>query len=121
MKNRLTVIAEDRDFCRRDAEALAGCPSGFGVDLAEAKIELAQVARGNGCLFRDAKDFFANLWRKIDARVIEEFRVEVWRSAGDLCQRDVDAVGGRAGHEAEDEERFVVGRQGRKKISPQRT
>ena len=60
----------------------------------------------------DAKNFFSNLRREIDARVVEEFCVEVWWGAGDLCEGDVDAVGGSAGHQAEDEERFVVGRQG---------
>ncbi len=44
MKNRLPVIAEDRDFGGRDAESFTGCQSGFGVDLTEPEIELAQVA-----------------------------------------------------------------------------
>lgn len=112
MKNRLAMVAEDGDFFRRDAKAFAGLQSGFGVDFAKAKIHLAQVAGWNGSLFGDAEDFFADLRRKIEARVVEEFRVEVGRGAGDFGQGNIDAVGGGSGHEAEDEERFVIGRQG---------
>ena len=112
VKNRLTVVAEDRDFFRRDAEALAGGQSGIGVDLAEAEIHLAEIADRNRSLLGNAEDFFSDLSGEIDACVIEEFRVQVWRGAGNFCQGDVDAVGGGAGHQAEDEERFLSGRQG---------
>ena len=116
----LAVIGEKRDFFRRDAEAFAGGQGCFGVDLTEAEIELAQVAGGNESLFCDAEDFFAHLRGKIDGCVIEELGVEVWGGTGDFGQSDIDAVGGGAGHHAEDEERFVRGWQGGKKISPQR-
>ena len=85
MENSLTVIPEQRDFFRGDAEPFAGGERGFGVDFAEAEIELAEVGRVNGSLFGDAKDFFADFRREVDARVIEELRVEVWRRAGHSC------------------------------------
>ena len=98
MKDGLAVVAEDIDFLWRDAETFAGGQGGFGIDLAEAEIELAQIAGRNGRLFGDAEDFFTDLRWEIDARVMQEFRVEGWRGAGDFCQRDVDTVGGCAGH-----------------------
>ncbi len=39
MKDRLAVIAEDRDFFGRDAEVFAGRQGGFGVDFAKAEIQ----------------------------------------------------------------------------------
>src|SRR2546421_697996 len=51
MKNGLAVVADEIDFARRDAEFFVGGKGGFGVDVAEAEVELAQFAGGDGILF----------------------------------------------------------------------
>src|SRR6266705_7220755 len=54
-------------------------------------------------LFRNAQDFLAKRGRKFDRRVAKQPCVQTRRRAGDAGKRHVNAVGGRAGHEAEDE------------------
>jgi hypothetical protein len=106
--------------CRSSGtEALAGGERGFGEDFSQTKVELAELAGGDGLLLGDAQDFFADGGREVDRGVVEEFGPEIWWCTGDLGHRNVNGVGGSAGHEAEDEEatRFHVGR---KTISPQR-
>ena len=61
MEDGLAVGADESDFFRRDAEFFAGLQGGFGVGVAEAEIELAQVAGGDWVLFGDAEDFFLEL------------------------------------------------------------
>src|SRR5262245_355311 len=64
MEDGLAVGADEGDFCRGDAEALAGSKRGIGENLAETEIELAELAGGDGLLFGDAKDFFSESGRK---------------------------------------------------------
>jgi len=106
MKNCLAVIADQIYFAGRDAELFAGGESGVGVDVAEAEVELAELAGGHGSLFSDAKDFFADGGGEGDGRVMEEFDLKLGWCARDTDERDVDAVNRGAGHHAEDEHGF---------------
>jgi len=103
MKNGLPVVADDVDLFRRDAALFAGVECGFGVDVAQAGVELAEFTWSERILFGYAEDFFADGGWEILTGVAEELDFQVWRSAGDSYESGVDAVGGGAGHHAEDE------------------
>lgn len=109
MKNGLAVIADEIDFAGRDAEFFAGGEGGFGVDVAEAEVELAEFTRGDGTLFRNAEDFFADGGREGDAGVVEEIDFEIGRGARHLDEGNVDAINGRARHHAKDEHGTIIG------------
>ena len=106
VKNGLAVVANEIDFAGSDAKFFAGGEGGVGVNVAEAKVKLAEFAGGDGILFGDAEDFFADGGGEGDARVMEKFDLEIWRNTRDADEGDVDAVNGGAGHHAEDEGRF---------------
>ena len=61
MEDCLAVVADQSDFARRDFQFFAGVECGFGVELAEAGVELAEFAGGEWILFGYAQDFFADL------------------------------------------------------------
>jgi hypothetical protein len=73
MKNRLAVVADEVDSFPRDAEILAGSEGGFGVNMAEAGVELAEFAGSEWIFFGYAKDFFSDCWREGLIGVAEEF------------------------------------------------
>ena len=72
----------------------------------KAKIQLAEFAGGDGMLLGDAKNLLAQRGRKFARSVAEKLCVQTWWRAGDAGERDVDAIGGSAGHEAENEHGF---------------
>jgi len=106
MKNGLAVIADEIDFAWSDAEFFAGGEGGVSVDVAETEMELAEFAGGDRILFGDTENFFADGGGEGDARVIEEFDLQIGRRAGDTDERNVNAVNRGAGHHAEDEHGF---------------
>src|SRR5438270_5257528 len=102
MKNRLAVRAKEGNALRGDAESTAGGESGLGENFSETEIQPAQGAGRDGLLIRDAKNFFAQLERKAEGSVAEQLGVQLRRRARDASEGDIYAIGGRAGHEAED-------------------
>lgn len=110
MKNRLAVGTNQRDALSSDAKGLASRDRRFGEDFAQTKIQLAQVAGGNGVLFGDTKNFFSQRRLEFGGGVAEELRGERRRSDGNPGQRNVNAVSGGAGHQAKNEQRFVCHR-----------
>src|SRR2546427_9918696 len=66
-------------------------------------MQLAEFARSDGMLFRNAQDFLAKRGRKFRRSVAKQPCVQTRRRAGDAREGNVNAVGRRAGHEAEDE------------------
>ena len=73
VKNGLAMVANEVDFTRQDFEFFAGGERGFGVNPAEARVELAEFAWSEGILFGDAKDFFADGRRKSLFCMAEKF------------------------------------------------
>src|SRR5258708_5451085 len=103
MENGLAVAADEGDFLWCNPELATRGQGGAGEGFSQTKIQLTESARGDGVLFRDAKNFFPKRRRKFDRGVIEQPGVQVWWRAGDASQGHVNAIGGRAGHHAEDE------------------
>jgi hypothetical protein len=93
-----TRFGETRNL-RQAAERL-------GENLTEAKIQLAEFAGGDGMLLGDAKNLLAQRGLKFARSVAEKFCVEMRGRARDAGERDVDTVGGSAGHKAENEHGF---------------
>src|SRR5579864_5287185 len=108
MKNRLPVIANEVDASRGNTEPFAGGKGSVGVDLPKTEIQLAEFASREGLLLGHAEDFLAQRERKVERSVAEQFCVQVRRSARDASEGNVDAVGGRAGHEAKDEHVSII-------------
>ena len=102
----LTVIADEIDASRRNTELFTRGENSVGIDVSEAEVQLAQFASGNGSLLGDAKNLFAQRGRKVERSVAEQLGVELRRRAGDAGKRDIDAIGGSAGHKAENKERL---------------
>ncbi len=65
MKDGLTVIADEIDASRRNTELFARGENSVGIDVSEAEVQLAQFTSGNGLLFGDAKNLFAQRGRKL--------------------------------------------------------
>ena len=105
MEDGLAVRSDQADAAQRDAEFLAGAQGGFGEELAQPEIQLADVGGGDARAFGYAQDFGAHGGGEGDGGEI--FEARVGRVFGDrrrdADQCDVDAVDGSAGHEAEDE------------------
>jgi hypothetical protein len=71
---------------------------------AEADIEAADLLRGGGGAFAQADDGGADVGRELDGSEIEQARAVGAQGFGrDAHQGDVDAVGGGAGHQSENE------------------
>src|SRR5690242_11942675 len=108
MIDRLAMRTDERNAARPDAEFFAGAKDGVSEKFAETEIELADFARGGGCAVGEAENGFANGGRVGECGEIQKLRVRKWLrgaalSLGDVHERDIDAVGGRAGHESENE------------------
>src|ERR1700731_281118 len=108
MENCLAVTADERHFLWCNPEFAASGESGVGKEFAQAKIQLAESARGDGVLFGNAENFLANRSRKFHRRVTEQLGVQIWRRARDASQRNVDSVGGGSRHHAENKHGFFV-------------
>src|SRR5260370_26790551 len=68
-------------------------------------MQLADDTRGDGVLFGDAKNFLAKRRRKFGGGVAEKLGVQSRRRAGNAREGNINAIGRRAGHHAEDEHR----------------
>jgi len=106
----LAVGADERDALRGDVEAAAGVERGAGEEFAEKEVELAEAASGGGATLSKMEESGANIAGEGERGVVQELCVDAWRVApsaslrasSDAGEGDVDAVGGSAGHEAED-------------------
>ena len=67
---------------------------------------MADFGGGDGSAFGDVEDGGANWFGDGEGGVAKEFGFYIWWSATDADESGFDAVGGGAGHEAEDEERI---------------
>src|SRR5216683_608874 len=103
MENGLPVAPDQRDASWRHAEFTASGKSRFGKDFSQAKIQLAESARSDGMLFRNAKNFLAKRERELDGRMAKQLGVQIWRRAGDAREGNVNPVRRGAGHHAEHE------------------
>ena len=65
MEDGLAVVADEVDRFGGDAEFFAGGECGFGVEVAEAGVELAEFSGGERILFGYAQDFFADGGREV--------------------------------------------------------
>src|SRR5215472_7591229 len=72
MEDGLAVVADQVDLFRGDAEFLAGSERGFGVDVAEAGMKLAEFSWRERVLFGQVQDFFADLPGEGLVRVAKE-------------------------------------------------
>ena len=106
MKNCLTVAADQRDALGRNTEFAARGEGGLCKDFSQAKIQLAEFTGGDGALLGDAKNLLAQRVGKLARRVAKKLRAQLRRRTRYTRQGDVDTVGGRAGHEAENEHGF---------------
>ena len=61
----LIQIADEIDASRRNTERFARGENSVGIDVSEAEVQLAQFTSGNGLLFGDAKNLFAQRGRKL--------------------------------------------------------
>ena len=81
MEDGLAVIADEVDPFGRDAEFFAGCQSGLGVDVTQARVKLTELSGREGILFGYAEDFFADLrWEGL-VSVVEKADFEIRRGA----------------------------------------
>ena len=105
MEDGLAVRADQADAAQRDAEFSAGAQGGFGEELTQTEIQLADVAGGDARALGHAQDCGAHGGGEGNRGEIFEACVGGVFGDGrrDADQGDVDAVGGSAGHEAEDE------------------
>ena len=80
MEDRLAVAADEVNLPWRDVKFLAGGEGGFGEELAEAEVELADFGGRDGNAFGDLEDFGADGFGDRKGCVIDELGVQVRRS-----------------------------------------
>src|SRR6267378_7713943 len=108
MENRLAVAANQRDMFRRDTKFAASDESRVGEKFSQTKIQLAENARSDGLLFRDAKNFLAMRKRKFHGGMAEQFGIQMRRRARNASQRNIDTIGGSTRHHAENKHGLVA-------------
>src|SRR6266478_8460201 len=108
MKDGLAVAANQRDALGQDSKFAASGKRGVGKDFSQSKIQLAKSARSNGLLLSHAQNLFAKRGRKSAGGMDEQLSVQIRRRSGDACERNVNAIGGRARHHPENQHRFVA-------------
>ena len=67
---------------------------------------MADFAGGEWSAFGDLEDFLADRFGDGEGGLAYEFGFQFWWGAADADEGGFDAVGGGAGHQAEDEERI---------------
>ena len=94
----MAVRADERDTFGRNVKTATSGKSGFGENFSQTKIELTKLAGRDGLLLANAQNLFVDRGRIVERSVVEEFCVEMRRSAGDARESGVNAVGRGAGH-----------------------
>src|SRR6266851_2583132 len=103
MEDGLPVTSDQGDLRWRHSETTASGQGGVAEEFSQTEIQLTESAGGDGVLFSDTQNFVANRGRKFDGGVAEKLRVQLRRRAGDAGESHVNAIGGSAGHHAENE------------------
>src|SRR5580658_2720967 len=119
MKNGLPVAPDQRNLFCSDPKALASGQRRFSKNLAQTKIELAQLTGRDGLLLSYAKNFFPQSSRKFNRGVVDKLSVETRRRPRDFRQSNINSIGGSAGHEAKNEKRVGFHLKASERISPQ--